>query len=174
MVKRCAWGTCNSDTRYPERLGDGVYFLPVPKPHLNPDKCLLWIKLCGRPQQQLNVNKINKDVYICSKHFVNGGPSTEFPHPHQATRTGSTVGQKCRLSPKKRCESAPRRTKKDRKIRRGVPLEDEQPPVQQQPEEVPEHLDQHPPLELPSREVEQELLTLRTMLAQKDAEIEEI
>ncbi|KAL1260044.1 hypothetical protein QQF64_007871 [Cirrhinus molitorella] len=72
------------------------------------------------------------------------------------------------------CESAPRRTKMDRKIRRGVLLEDEQPPVQQQPEEVPDHLDQHLPLELPTREVEQELLTLRTMLAQKDAEIEEL
>ncbi|KAK0143488.1 putative nuclease HARBI1 [Merluccius polli] len=96
MVKRCAWGTCNSDTRYPERLGDGIYFLPFPKPHLNRDKCLLWIKLCGRPQHQLNVEKINKDVYVCSK----------------------------------------------------------------QPEEVQEHLHQHPPLELPSGEMEQELLTL--------------
>lgn len=56
----------------------------------------------------------------------------------------------------------------------AVPLEGEQPPVQQQPEEVPDHLDQHPPLELPSGEVEQELLTLRTMLAQKDAEIEDL
>lgn len=45
--------------------------------------------------------------------------------------------------------------------------------MQQQPEEVPDHLDQHMPLELPSGEVEQELLTLRTMLAQKDAEIED-
>ncbi|XP_056109207.1 uncharacterized protein LOC130087032 [Rhinichthys klamathensis goyatoka] len=45
MVKRCACGTCNSDTRYPERLGDGVYFLPFPKPHLNRDKCLLWIQM---------------------------------------------------------------------------------------------------------------------------------
>lgn len=56
----------------------------------------------------------------------------------------------------------------------AVPLKDEQPPVQQQPEEVPDHLDQHMPLELPSGEVEQELLTLRTMLAQKDAEIEDL
>lgn len=45
MVKRCAGGTCNSDTRYPERLGDGVYFLPFTKPHLNRDKCLLWIAI---------------------------------------------------------------------------------------------------------------------------------
>lgn len=43
-----------------------------------------------------------KILYFLFKHFVNGGPSTEFPHPHQATRTGSTVGQRCRPSPKKR------------------------------------------------------------------------
>lgn len=56
-----------------------------------------------------------------------------------------------------------------------MPLEDEQPPVQQQPEEVPDHLNhQHPPLELPSGEGAQELLTLRTMLAQKLAEIEDL
>jgi len=43
------------------------FFLPFPKPHLNRDKCLLWIKLCGRPQHQLNVDKLNKNGYICSK-----------------------------------------------------------------------------------------------------------
>lgn len=60
-------GTCNSDTRYLEMLGNVVNFLPFPKPHLNQDKCLLWIKLCGKPQHQLNVDKLNTDVYICSK-----------------------------------------------------------------------------------------------------------
>lgn len=45
--------------------------------------------------------------------------------------------------------------------------EDEQPPEQQQP-------DQHPPLKQPTTEMEQELLRLRTMLAQKDAEIKEL
>ena len=43
--------------------------------------------------------------------------------------------------------------------------------MQQQPEEVPGNLDQHPPLELPSGEVELDLWTLRTMLAQKEAEM---
>lgn len=27
MVKRCAWGTCNTDFRYPERMGNGIYFI---------------------------------------------------------------------------------------------------------------------------------------------------
>jgi hypothetical protein len=26
MVKRCAWGTCNTDSRSPERIGNGIYF----------------------------------------------------------------------------------------------------------------------------------------------------
>jgi hypothetical protein len=33
-TKRCAWGTCNSDSRYPERLKregkDDVFFLRFP------------------------------------------------------------------------------------------------------------------------------------------------
>jgi len=60
MVKRCSWGTCNSDTRYPERIVN-VSFIPFPKPITN-KACLRWIKACGRPREQLNVNKIIKDV----------------------------------------------------------------------------------------------------------------
>ena len=56
-----------TQTRYPERLGNGVYFIPFPKPKQEKAKCLRWIKLCGRPHSQLNITKINKDVYICSK-----------------------------------------------------------------------------------------------------------
>ena len=36
-------------------------------PNQNGAKCLRWIKLCDRPHSQLNLKKINKDVYICSK-----------------------------------------------------------------------------------------------------------
>lgn len=66
MVKRCSWGTCNSDTRYPERIVN-VIFIPFPKPITNYEACLRWIKACGRPREQLNVNKITKDMYVCSK-----------------------------------------------------------------------------------------------------------
>ena len=31
------------------------------------EKCRLWIKLCGRPHKQLNVGKVTKHTYICSK-----------------------------------------------------------------------------------------------------------
>jgi hypothetical protein len=47
MVKRCCWGTCNSDTRYPETV-QNVSFIPFPKPKTNFDACPRWIKACGR------------------------------------------------------------------------------------------------------------------------------
>lgn len=68
MVKRCQWGQCNSDSRYKERdCMKNVFFIPFTKPWINKEKCLLWIKMCGRPHSQLNATKITKDTYICSK-----------------------------------------------------------------------------------------------------------
>ena len=66
MVKRCAWGTCNSDTRYPERT-PGVQFYPFPKPKTKSERCLAWIRRCNRPADQLNVANINKHKYLYSK-----------------------------------------------------------------------------------------------------------
>ena len=66
MVVRCAWGTCNSDQRYPERLV-GLKFHSFPNPKNNREKCERWIKACGRPHWQLNVDRINKNKAICSK-----------------------------------------------------------------------------------------------------------
>ena len=37
MVKRCAWGS-NTDSLYPERLQNGVYFIPFPKPQRGQEK----------------------------------------------------------------------------------------------------------------------------------------
>ncbi|XP_062584151.1 uncharacterized protein LOC134279217 [Saccostrea cucullata] len=82
MVLRCAWGTCNVDERYPERLKNGVKLILFPKPKTNLEKCLRWIKACGRPHDQLNVQRINKHKAVCSKHFVGGdGPTEQFPDP---------------------------------------------------------------------------------------------
>ncbi|XP_007235875.3 uncharacterized protein si:dkey-20i10.7 [Astyanax mexicanus] len=83
MVKRCAWGSCKSDTRYPNRV-QGVVFYPFPKPKTNLQKCQLWIRLCGRPHSRLNMDTITKNTYVCSKHFVNGAPTDEFPDPLDA------------------------------------------------------------------------------------------
>ena len=67
-VKNCSWGSCKSDSRYPERCV-GVTFLPFVKPgrhdyHLG--RCLRWIQACGRPHDELNPGNI-KWKYICSK-----------------------------------------------------------------------------------------------------------
>ncbi|XP_078621316.1 uncharacterized protein LOC144887790 [Branchiostoma floridae x Branchiostoma japonicum] len=86
MGKVCCFGTCNSDSRYPERVS-GVSFYPFPKPKTRMDACMRWIKACGRPHSQLNVTKITKDTYVCSKHFKDGRPTTRFPDPQPADGT---------------------------------------------------------------------------------------
>ncbi|XP_051795783.1 uncharacterized protein LOC110964897 isoform X3 [Acanthochromis polyacanthus] len=67
MPKRCAYGTCKSDTRYPQSLEGGVDFFPFPKPKTQEERCRVWIEQCGRPHDQLNPSKINKNTYVCSK-----------------------------------------------------------------------------------------------------------
>ena len=66
MVRHCAWGTCTNDERYPEKMKDCT-FIPFPRPKTDFDKCLRWIKACGRPHDQLNVSRINKHKVVCSK-----------------------------------------------------------------------------------------------------------
>ena len=82
-VKHCCYGTCNSDTRYRHREDmQGVYFIPFPKPITQKEKCERWIKTCGRPAEDFNVQKIKRCTYICSKHFVGGhGPTIDHPDP---------------------------------------------------------------------------------------------
>ena len=76
-IYRCAWGTCSSDSRYYWKRDDlkNVFFLSIPKPVKAKVKCLQWIKSCNRLYEQLNVQNINHQHYICSKHFTGGfGP----------------------------------------------------------------------------------------------------
>ncbi|XP_033097136.1 uncharacterized protein LOC117101283 [Anneissia japonica] len=80
-VKHCCYGCCKSDSRYPERM-IGLHFIPFPKPKSQHEKCIRWIEACGRPQSQFNVGRVNKDTYICSKHFkYDSGPTEEYPDP---------------------------------------------------------------------------------------------
>ena len=81
MVKHCSYGQCRSDSRHSDRPHmQGVFFIPFPKPKSDIERCRLWVKRCGRPHTQLNVDKITKDVYVCSKHFNGGkGPTVEYP-----------------------------------------------------------------------------------------------
>ncbi|KAH3846034.1 uncharacterized protein LOC127873593 isoform X1 [Dreissena polymorpha] len=90
MVKRCQWGLCNSDSRYPARLVGGIEFIPFPKPKRDYDKCKRWIKACGRPHEQLNVNTVNDNynMFVCSKHFKEGKPTAQFPDPLPAVTLG--------------------------------------------------------------------------------------
>ena len=80
-LKRCAWGPCNSDSRYMKRdYMEGVEFYRFPRPvlhdpvNLKTITCREWIKACNRSQEQLNINKIindyekdNRCFFICSK-----------------------------------------------------------------------------------------------------------
>ena len=66
VVKRCSWEKCNSDSRCPDRY-PCVKFIPFVKPKTQLEKCLRWIKACGRPHSQLNVEKTHDWTYICSR-----------------------------------------------------------------------------------------------------------
>ena len=43
-----------------------VAFVPFPKPIKSLEKCSTWIKLWGRPHEQLNVSKVSAYKYVCS------------------------------------------------------------------------------------------------------------
>ncbi|XP_063436315.1 uncharacterized protein LOC134717752 [Mytilus trossulus] len=96
MVKRCVWGTCNSDDRYkhkPHMLG--VEFFPIPKPKTRLEETLQWVKACGR--KDYAVSNVNKHAYVCSKHFVDGRPTTQHPYPIMATPSKQTVHKSRKL-----------------------------------------------------------------------------
>ncbi|KAH3708611.1 hypothetical protein DPMN_068066 [Dreissena polymorpha] len=39
--------------------------ITFPKPKTQVEKCLRWIKACGRPHEQLNVTKIDVNKVVC-------------------------------------------------------------------------------------------------------------
>jgi hypothetical protein len=86
MVKRCAWGTCNSDTRYPERLsnkeGKSIRFYSFPSLKKQEERRKAWIRACCRGDHFV----CTKDSYICGIHFVgSNGPTQDNPDPIPAT-----------------------------------------------------------------------------------------
>ena len=78
MVKRCAWGTCKTDSRYPERLikdGTVINFHPFPSEKKFKERRELWIRSCSWADDF----KLTKDSYICSLHFVGeNGPTDKL------------------------------------------------------------------------------------------------
>ena len=93
MVKRCAWGTCNSDSRYPERLfrktkGITVKFHCFPSEKKHKERRQAWIQACCRADGF----NCTKDSYISSLHFIGkNGPTAENPHPIPATASEKKV-----------------------------------------------------------------------------------
>ena len=69
----CAWGLCNSDSRYNEKSKNpkpsmvDVSFISFPKPKTNLKRCKAWIKACGR--KIFKIDKITRNTYVCLKHF---------------------------------------------------------------------------------------------------------
>ena len=59
---KCAWGLSKRDLRYPERLTSGVN---VPKRCSNKGQCFRWNQVCGRPQEQPDVNRFG---YSCHRY----------------------------------------------------------------------------------------------------------
>ena len=68
-TKHCCWGTCNSDSRYPERLAKPLKeleaagkkaFIPFAKPSQDIGKCKRWINACSR--EGFDISKITRNT----------------------------------------------------------------------------------------------------------------
>ena len=77
MVKHCAYGKCKNDTRY-FKEDSGVLFFAFPKPKTNLGACLRWIKLCGRPHDQLNTERVYTHFFISNPIISNEGSTQIF------------------------------------------------------------------------------------------------
>ena len=93
VTKRCAWGTCKNDSRYPDRMvknchGDPVVYFLFPGQKRQPEKRTRWILACRRGDRFV----CTKDSYICGLHFVGeNGPTDENPDPISATASKEKV-----------------------------------------------------------------------------------
>ena len=92
MVKRCSWGTCNSDSLYPERLklenDRTVKFHSFPAVKKYRERRKAWIRACSRGDGFV----CTKDSYICSLHFIGElGPTEEHSIPISATFSDQKV-----------------------------------------------------------------------------------
>ena len=92
-TKRCAYGTCKNDSRYPEKWkrnpnGDPVEFFLFPGAVRQNEERQKLTKACHRGGSFV----CTKDSYICSVHFVGGnGPTQEDPDPISAVSSKERV-----------------------------------------------------------------------------------
>ena len=98
MVRRRAWpawGTCTTDSRYPERLikdGKVINFHLFPSEKKFKERRELWTRSCRRADDF----KCTKDSYICSLHFVGeNGPTDKDSNPVSATASREKVCYLC-------------------------------------------------------------------------------
>jgi hypothetical protein len=88
MGKRCAWGTCRNDSRFPHlqiknKNGDPIKLFRFPAPNDG----LLLVIVHG------DSFVCKKDSYICRLHFVDeNGPTPENPDPISAIASKEKVG----------------------------------------------------------------------------------
>ena len=95
-AKYCKWGNCKSDSRKDKT----ITFFPFPKPckdfrALKADlsltaiihdrdscsqclRCTVWIRACS-VQPFTRLEQINRNCYVCYKHFTDGKPTEEQP-----------------------------------------------------------------------------------------------
>ena len=114
-TKHCSQGLSNMDSRYPERMREGAFFIRSAKPGRLKDtisdwerqqrfkkteKAKRWLHACGR--KDLNrIEQIKKDTYVCSLHCVDQkGPTEEHPDPVKAG--DEAFGRRQRKPPKKK------------------------------------------------------------------------
>ena len=91
VVKHCCFGECKSDSRHAHwESMKGVFFINIPKPKTQPEKCATSVQACCR--KDFTVKDVKKYVYICSLHFVGGkGPTVDHPDPIPATYNAEQV-----------------------------------------------------------------------------------
>lgn len=107
-TKHCSWGVCRTDSRFIDKAPTGTFFIRFPKPgkikefmtdwekrreQEKTEKCKRWVHACGR--QDFSIEKVKKDTYICSLHFIGQhGPTAENPDPILATLSGKELVRK--------------------------------------------------------------------------------
>ena len=86
MVKRCAWETSNTDSRYPKRLVN-VKFHRFPSVTKEKERREIWICACRLGDVFIRT----KESYVCSLHFVGKkGPTEEHNNQIPATASRET------------------------------------------------------------------------------------
>ncbi|CAG2233572.1 unnamed protein product [Mytilus edulis] len=86
---------CNNNRYKHTPHMSGVEFFPIPKPKTRLEDTLQWVKACGR--KDYTVGDVNKHAYVCSKHFVDGRPTTLHPYPIMTTPSKQTVHKSRKL-----------------------------------------------------------------------------